>query len=151
MKATLTFFICIVILLSVSCTQKSSVTDDQTLVNTLASIAADAFNSSDVDKALSIFTDDAVFLNGQVKISGVDSLRKAFTYMFQHSSNFKYYPALWSVKEDMVFIEGMFTFDWTINGSVSNAKGVMREVFLKQPDNSWKITYSEENHGDIMK
>jgi uncharacterized protein (TIGR02246 family) len=112
---------------------------------------SDAFNSGDVAKLLSVYTDDAIFINGLVKISGKDSLAKSFSYMFQHSSNFKTYPALWSVQEDMVFIEGMFTFDWNMNGTVSHAKGVMKEIFIKEADNSWKITFGEENHGDILK
>jgi uncharacterized protein (TIGR02246 family) len=151
MKTKLILLFGAIIIINLSCSQKPGADHDQSLVNSLTSMIADAFNSGDVNKITGIFTDDAVFLNGQVQISGVDSLRKSFTYMFQHSSNFKYYASLWSVKEDMVFIEGMFTFDWAMNGAVSHAKGVMREVFVKQPDNSWKLTYSEENHGDILK
>jgi len=150
MKTKLFSLIGLIIIFMIACAPKDT-KSDQALVNSLAALSSDAFNSNDVNRTLGLFTDDAVFLNGQVKISGADSLRKSFTYMFQHSSNFRYFPALWSVKEDMVFIEGMFTFDWAMNGAVSHAKGVMREVFIKQPDGSWKITYSEENHGDILK
>jgi ketosteroid isomerase-like protein len=151
MKAKLFSLIGLVIITMIACAPKDTKTDDLTLVNSLATMSADAFNSNDVNRTLGLFTNDAVFLNGQVKISGADSLRKSFTNMFQHSSNFKYYPGLSSVNENIVFIEGLFTFDWNMNGAVSQAKGVMREVFIKQPDNSWKITYSEENHGDIRK
>lgn len=151
MKTTLILSIGAILFCCLGCSQKSGNSSDQSLVNRLSSMSAEAFNSGDVDKLLSVYADDAIFLNGQAKISGKDSLRTAFAYMFQHSSNFKIYPALFSVKEDMVFIEGMFTFDWNMNGIVSQAKGIMKEVFLKQSDNSWKITYGEENHGDILK
>lgn len=134
-----------------ACNNKPVVNTDKTLVESLMSMSTEAFNSGDVNKILNIYTDDGIMLNGLVKISGKDSLAKSFTYMFQHSSNFKYFPALWSVQGDMVFIEGLFTFDWNMNGTVSQGKGVMKDVFVKQPDNSWKITYSEENHGDVMK
>jgi ketosteroid isomerase-like protein len=150
MKTQLFSLLGLMVISMIACTPKETNSDDQKLVNSLATLSSEAFNSNDVNRILGLFTDDAIFLNGVVKISGVDSLRKSFSYMFQHSSNFRYYPALYSVKQDMVFIEGLFTFDWNMNGVVSHAKGVMREVFIKQPDNSWKITYSEENHGDIL-
>jgi ketosteroid isomerase-like protein len=151
MKTKLFSLIGLIFIFMIACAPKETNSDDQKLVNSLTTLSTDAFNSNDVNRILGLFTDDAVFLNGLVKISGADSLRKSFSYMFQHSSNFRYYPALSSVKQDMVFIEGLFTFDWNMNGVVSHAKGMMREVFIKQPDNSWKITYSEENHGDILK
>lgn len=131
--------------------QKTDNKADKELVESLASMASEAFNSGDVSKALSIYTDDVVFLNGLIKISGKDSLAKSFTYMFQHSRNFRNFPAVFSVSDDMVFVEGLFTFDWNVENRVTYAKGVMIMVFKKQADNSWKITYAEENHGDILK
>jgi ketosteroid isomerase-like protein len=141
----------LIILFAVACQKKAAVNSDKILVDSLAAVAADAFNSGDVNKALSIYASDVVFLNGPAKMSNLDTIANAFKYMFQHSKNFKYYPCVSSVTKELVFIEGMFTFEWHMDNNMSMGKGSMIVVFKKQPDTMWKITYCEENHGDVVR
>jgi ketosteroid isomerase-like protein len=140
-----------IVLFTISCEKKAAVCSDKLLADSLAAVAADAFNSGDVSKALSIYASDAVFLNGPLKMSNPDTIANGFKYMFQHSRNFTYYPCLSSVTKELVFIEGMFTFEWHADNNMSIGKGSMIVIFKKQADNKWKITYCEENHGDIVK
>jgi ketosteroid isomerase-like protein len=140
-----------IIFFTISCEKKTVVNSDKLLADSLAAVAADAFNSGDVSKALNTYASDAVFLNGTAKMSNIDTIANAFKYMFQHSKNFKYYPCLSSVTKELVFIEGMFTFEWHMDNNMSIGKGSMIVIFKKQADKKWKITYCEENHGDIVK
>ena len=149
MKTVTIILLTVVIMFSAGCTKKAEVNRDKVLIDSLATIAVEAFNSGNIEKALSIYSNDIVFLNGPVKMSSKDSLAIGFKYMFQHMKNFNYYPGFSSVSKDLIFSEGMFTFDWQVDNSISFAKGVMILVYSKQPDNSWKITYCEENHGDL--
>lgn len=151
MKTRNIILIAAAILFNISCKQKTEVCRDQILVDSLATEAVNAFNSGDVSKALSLYTDDIVFINGNVTMNTKDSLSNGFRYMFEHMKNFNYTNGISSVSKDMIFAEGMFTFDWNIDNHTSIGKGVMVLVYIKQPDNSWKITYCKENHGDIPK
>ena len=151
MKTRNIILLAAVIIFSTSCAKKPEVCNDRILVDSLATVAVNAFNSGDVARALSNYTDDVVFLNGNVKMSNKDTISNAFKYMFQHMKNFNYYLGVSSVSKDMIFMEGLFTFDWQIDNNRSIGKGVMLLVYQRQADNSWKITYCEENHGDILK
>jgi hypothetical protein len=50
-----------------------------------------------------------------------------------------------------ILMEGLFTFNWNLGNVFSNAKGVIKMVSKKHPDNRWEITSCIVNHGDILK
>lgn len=114
-------------------------------------VSSDVLNSGDIKAIMNIYEDDAIFLNGTVKICGKNSLSSAFTYMFQHIKNFNFYNGVSSVSKHMVSFEGLFTFDWYTDNNSSFAKGVMTIVYKKQADSSYKITCYQENHGNVLR
>jgi ketosteroid isomerase-like protein len=134
-----------------SCTQKVTQNNDQAIVDSLINIATTAFNSGDINKLIGIYTDDAVIISGTVKMAGRDSIEKGWKIPLQHSKNIVIYKGLSSVTEDIIFSEGLFTFDWSVDNYSAFCKGIMTIVWKKQSDGSWKITYSAENHVDLVK
>jgi len=134
-----------------ACTQKPGADKDKALVDSLNTVAVTAWGSGEIDKVMSIYADDAVVISGQMKIGGKDSIANAWKYVVPYAKNFKTYQYVASVSEDMVYVEGLFTFDWNQGNYSALAKGVQIIVWKKQADNTWKITYSEENHGDLVK
>jgi uncharacterized protein (TIGR02246 family) len=134
-----------------ACTQKPSTDKDKALVDSLTTAAATAWGSGEIDKVMSIYADDAIVISGQIKMAGKDSITNGWKYVVQYAKNFKTYQSVSSVSEEMVFIEGLYTFDWNQGNYSELCKGVAILVWKKQADNSWKITYHEENHGDLVK
>ena len=139
------------ILFITACTQKPSTDKDKALVDSLTTVAATAWGSGEIDKVMSIYADDAIVISGQIKMSGKDSITNGWKYVVQYAKNFKTYQYVSSVSEEMVFMEGLYTFDWNQGNYSALAKGVAILVWKKQADNTWKITYHEENHGDLVK
>jgi ketosteroid isomerase-like protein len=139
------------ILVSTACTQKPSAGKDQALVDSLTTSATIAMGSGDINKLMSIYADDAIVLSNQMKLSGKDSITNGWKNVCQYAKNFKIYPGVSTVSKDMVFIEGLYTFDWNQGNYSVLAKGVIIQVWKKQADNTWKITYHEANHGDLPK
>jgi ketosteroid isomerase-like protein len=139
------------ILLVTACTQKPTADKGKALVDSLNVVATTAFGSGEIDKLISIYADDAIVISGQFKMAGKDSIAKGWKSSAPHAKNFKIYQYVSSVSEDMVFVEGFYTFDWTWVNSSALAKGVTIMVWKKQADKTWKITYHEENHGNLVK
>jgi ketosteroid isomerase-like protein len=132
-------------------TQKPSDDKNKALVDSLNSVATTAWGSGVIDKVMNIYADDAVVISGQNKMAGKDSIANGWKYVAPYAKNFKTYESVFSVSNDMVFIEGLFTFDWNKDNYSALAKGVAIVVWKKQADNTWKITYHEEDHGDLVK
>jgi uncharacterized protein (TIGR02246 family) len=140
-----------VMLFITACTQKPGVDKDKALVDSLNTVAATAWGSGEIDKVMSIYAEDAIVISGQIKMSGKDSITNGWKNVVQHAKNFKTYLYVSSVSEDIVFTEGLYTFDWTQGNYSALAKGAAIVVWKKQVDKTWKITYHEENHGDLVK
>jgi ketosteroid isomerase-like protein len=134
-----------------ACTQKPDTSKNQALVDSLNAVATTAWGSGVIDKVINIYADDAVVISGQIKMAGKDSIANVWKYVAPYAKNFKTYESVFSVSDDMVFIEGLFTFDWNKDNYSALAKGVAIVVWKKQADNTWKITYHEEDHGDLPK
>jgi len=135
----------------IACTQKPSDNNNKALVDSLSAAANTAWSSGEIDKVMSIYANDAVVISGQIKMGGKDSISNGWKNVVHYATNFKTYNTVSSVTDDMVFIEGLYTFDWTQGNYSALAKGVAIVVWQKQSDNSWKITYHQEDHGDIVK
>ena len=134
-----------------ACTQKPSTDRDKALVDSLSTAAATAWGSGEIDKVMSIYADDAVVISGQHIMGGKDSITNGWKNVVHYAKNFKTYQSVSSVSEEMVFIEGLYTFDWNQGDYSALAKGVAIVVWKKQTDKTWKITYHEEHHGDLVK
>jgi ketosteroid isomerase-like protein len=151
MKSVNILIIFTFLLFLAACTPKVTLNNDQSIVDSLINVATAAFNSGDISKANNIFADDAVVIEGNLKAAGKDSIEKIWKVPIQHIKNFTFYKGLSSVTEDMVYCEGLFTFDWSMDNYSAFCKGKMIIIWKKQNDGSWKITYNEENHADLVK
>jgi ketosteroid isomerase-like protein len=139
------------ILVSTACTQKPGADKDKALVDSLTTVATTAWGSGDINKIISIYADDAVVISNQIKLCGKDSITNGWKVSCLYAKNFNIYGGVSSVSKDMVYIEGLYTFDWNKGNYSALAKGVVILVWKKQADNKWKITYHEGNHGDLPK
>lgn len=133
-----------------SCNPKPAPNKDQALVDSLTTVANEAWNSKDINKLTGIYADDIVFISGMEKFATKDSVIKAFTaVVIPNMSNFKIVPGLYRVTPESVFVENLFTFEWRTPDHTALAKGRMSGVWEKQQDGGWKLTYAEEHHGDL--
>ena len=151
MKTKVFFILLVAILGTSACTQKKVCNMDQALIDSLATIAAKAWSSGDINQVMSIYADDAIVVSGGVKMCGKDSITAGWKYVVPFAKNFTVYKGLSSVTSDMVYAEGLFTFDWQQDNYSAFAKGIFTLVWKKQPDGYWKITYHSEEHGDLVK
>jgi ketosteroid isomerase-like protein len=100
---------------------------------------------------MSIYADDAIVNSGGIKMCGKDSIAGGWKYVVPFAKNFSVYKGLSSVSSDMIYAEGLFTFDWQKDNHSAFAKGIFTLVWKKQQDGLWKITYHSEEHGDLAK
>lgn len=131
-------------------TNENQTSENQALVDSLITQAAEAYSSGDVQKVLNLYSDDAVFISQDSRIGGKDSLAVFLEISLPYASNFNQDKGITSVTDDLIYYQGMYTFEWNKDYSAM-AKGFMTYVFKKQADNSWKITLAIEDHGDILK
>jgi len=131
-------------------TNENQTSENQALVDSLNTQATEAYNSGDVQKVLNLYSDDAVFISQDLRIGGKDSLAVVFEITVPYISNFNMDKGIISVTDDLIYYQGMFTFDWNKDYS-AKAKGFMTTVSKKQADNSWKVILAIEDHGDILK
>lgn len=129
-----------------ACTQKQARDQHKPLVDSLDVVSASAFNSGDFNKAVDIFTDDAVFISYGKKMVGRDSIASNLKNAMPFMKNFKSYPCVYSVSDNLVFTQSYFTGTWNKNNSSKPMKGTAIYVWQKQADNTWKITFFQEDH-----
>ena len=134
-----------------ACSQKPCADKDKALVDSLTTVATTAWSSGDINKIIGIYADDAVVISNQTKLCGKDSITNSWKISCQYAKNFNTSVGVSSVSKDMVYIEGLYTFDWNKGNYSALAKGVVILVWKKQADNKWKITYHQGNHGDLPK
>jgi len=151
MKTKAFFLLLIFILGTSACTQKTVSTNDQTIVDSLAIIASEAWSSGDINQVMSIYADDAIVISGGIKMCGKDSISGGWKYVVPFAKNFTVYKGLSSVSSNMIYAEGLFTFDWQKDNYSAFAKGIFTLVWKKQSDGFWKIAYHSEEHGELVK
>jgi ketosteroid isomerase-like protein len=134
-----------------ACKQMPADDKGKALVDSLNVVASTVWGSGALDKVMNLYADEAVMISGKYKMAGKDSIAVGWGAVVPYAKNFKMHECVFSVSDNMVFIEGLFTFDWNKDNYSSLAKGVSIVVWEKQADSSWKITYQEENHGDWVK
>lgn len=151
MKTKLIIPALLVFLAFSACTPKPETNENQTLLDSLNIQATDAYNSGDVQKVLNLYADDAVFISQDLRIGGKDSLAVVLETMVPYMSNFNPEKGITTITDDLMYYQGLFTFDWNKDNYSAMGKGLMTIVYEKQADNSWKITLAIENHGDLVK
>jgi len=150
MKTKSVLFLLLALLTLVACNPKPAPDKDMALVDSLTNVVNEAWNSKDIDKLVGIYADDIVFISGTEKYATKDTVMKVFAAnIIPNMTNFKMVPGFCKVTSDMVFIEGLFTFEWRVPDYTALAKGRMLGIWKKQADGSWKLTYAEEQHGDL--
>lgn len=133
-------------------TNENKACENKALVDSLIAQAAQAYNSGDVQKILDLYTDDVVFISQNLRIGGKDSLAVVLSEgMVPYISNFNIEKGITAVTDNLIYFQGMFTFDWSKDNYSAMGKGLMTTVIKRQADNSWKTTLAIEDHGDIIK
>jgi ketosteroid isomerase-like protein len=132
-----------------ACSRNSQVSNDKGLVSSLTNDFTTAFNSGDVSKLMKSFADDAIVISCGWRMSGKDSVAGGMKYMLEHSSGMIISPGISNVTDDIVFLQGLVTLNWKNETYSALARGIIVIIWKKQDDGSWKITFEEENHGDI--
>jgi len=132
-----------------SCSRNSQVPADKGLVSSLTNDFTIAFNSGDVTRLMKSFADDAIVISCGWRMSGRDSIEGGMKYMLEHSSEMIIDPGISNVTDDIIFLQGLVTLKWKNEAYSALAKGVILLIWKKQDNGSWKITFEEENHGDL--
>lgn len=145
------FAVSLLVLLAsnLACSNHSQATKDKYLVGSLTKDFTVAFNSGDVNKLMNYFAEDAIVISCGWRMSGKDSIEGGMKYMLEHSTAMNVSPGISNVSDEIVFMEGLVTLNWKNESYSAIAKGVITLIWKKQKDESWKITFEEENHGDL--
>ena len=148
MKTKTLFLFFAVILVVISCSTKTTTTAsrDKALSDSLLKINEDAYNSGDAQKIADMFTDDCLLINGSTYTWSKDSVLVFAKSLIPSLKNFKTHLGPFSVSEDMVYQEKYYTGDWVVGDITLKGKGVSILVWIKQPDNSWKIALEKSDY-----
>jgi len=148
MKTKILFLFFAVMMVVVSCSPKTTTTAsrDKALVDSLLKINEDAYNSGDAQKIADMFTDDCLLINGSIHTWSKDSVLVFAKSLVPSLKNFKARLGLFSVSEEMVYQEKYYTGDWVVGDVTLKGKGVSILVWIKQPDNSWKIALEKSDY-----
>jgi ketosteroid isomerase-like protein len=147
---TLSRIIASIMLMSVmACGRNARVQPEKGLVTSLTNDFTTAYNSGDLSKLMKSFANDAIVISCGWRMCGKDSIAGGMKYMLEHSSGIEISECISNISGDIVFLEGLVTLNWKNESYKAVAKGAITLIWKKQSDGSWKITFEEENHGDI--
>jgi ketosteroid isomerase-like protein len=138
-----------VMLVIVSCTPKTTTTvnKDKALADSLLQINENAYNSGNAQKIADMFTDDCLAIDGIKPTWSKDSLLVIAKSEAPYIKNFRAHLGVFSVTNDMVYMEKYWTGDWVAGSNTLKAKGISILVWLKQPDSTWKIALEKTDGG----
>jgi hypothetical protein len=145
-KTLLLFFGVMLVVISCSTKTTTTASRDKTLCDSLLKINEDAYNSGDAQKIADMFTDDCLLINGSTYTWSKDSVLVFAKSLTPSLKNFKAHLGPFSVSEDMVYQEKYYTGDWVVGDVTLKGKGVSILVWIKQPDNSWKIALEKSDY-----
>ncbi len=149
MKTLYTISAAILLVSLLACGRNERVPVDKGIVSSLTNDFTSAFNSGDASKLMKSFADDAVVISCGWRMCGKDSIAGGMKYMLEHSSGIAISEGISNIHGDIIFLEGLVTLNWKNESYNAVAKGVITLIWKKQSDLSWKITFEEEDHGDL--
>jgi ketosteroid isomerase-like protein len=135
-----------VLLLIAACAQKKVQDPNKRLADSLTSITDSVLNSCDFNKVAGIYAADALLISCGKKYSGKDSIISILKNSVSFIKNLKTYPCVYSASDKLVFIQSYFTFNWNKDNHSTPNKGTTLSIWQKQADNTWKITFFQEDH-----
>ena len=141
----------VVALSIIACQQEVPINKDKQLADSIIAEVNKAFNSGDFNQMLNLYADDAIAINSGVKFCGKDSITKVRKELYPSLKNYTITNGISSVSGDLVYCQGLETFDWQQGNYSAFCKGFYTTIWKKQPDASCKITFSIEDHGDLIK
>ncbi|MEN2740614.1 nuclear transport factor 2 family protein [Microbacterium sp. X-17] len=100
----------------------------------------DAVNAGDLEAAVSIYTSETVFVQGDTLIRGVDELRNRISSFVLAKPEMREVSRRLTEFDDYVYSE----VDWEVartdeNGAVVRTAGTDAHILRRQPDGTWKI------------
>ena len=149
MKIFYVAFTAFLLLTFVECNRATKPVVLNDLPGTLTDQVVTAFNTGDAQKISGLCTDDAIVISCGWRMCGKDSIASGMRYLLAHSSELTLTTGYIKETDENVFINALMVFRWKNESYFATAKGLMNMVWKKMPDNSWKITFLQEDHGDI--
>lgn len=112
-------------------------------------IFQEAMNECDLDKALSLYDDNAVFVQepGKAVVTGLENIRKVLADFQAIKPRLKVKVLQFVEADDVAF----FTLKWNITGTSKDGKKIELSsydgnVVKRQPDGSWKTIIDNPFH-----
>ena len=149
MKNSETVLLIITFAVLTACGRERPPGSDTNLADSLSRHMVTLFNSGESARMAELFDEDAVFIMCGWRMCGRDSIRTGMKYLLQHSSDLEFTPVISSVSGGILYMTGLANFNWKNEGYSALARGIMTVIWKKQENGSWKITFEEENHGDL--
>ena len=113
-------------------------------------IFQEAMNECDLDKAMSLYAENAVFVQvpGKPAITGLQNIREAIEEFQAMKPKLKVEVLQFIEVEDVAF----FTLKWEIKGTLPDGEEIHvssydGNVVKRQPDGSWKTLIDNPFHG----
>ena len=140
MKTKTFLFLLTLAMVLFSCTPKPTVNKDQALADSLLKVDVVAWNSGDGQIIADLFTDNCLIINNGQFVWTKDSLLAFAQKVAPFMKNFKAVLGPTTVSDTCVYMQKYWTFDYVVNGNpIFFTRGVSTLIWVKQPDNSWKI------------
>ncbi|HVN56774.1 MAG TPA: nuclear transport factor 2 family protein [Bacteroidales bacterium] len=149
MKIFFASFTAIILVCSYACSGPVKQVVETDLPGTLTEEVVSAFNSGDFKKVTDLCSDDAVVISCGWRMCGRDSVASGMKYLLAHSSDLSITPGTGKESPDNIFVSGLMIFRWKNESYSATAKGMMNIIWKKEAGNKWKITFLQEDHGDI--
>jgi ketosteroid isomerase-like protein len=146
MKTKSIIFLFLTMLVIVSCAPKSIVSKEQALADSLLTVNVTAWNSGDAQIIADMYTDDCLYFDNGKGIWGKDSTLAIIKTVATVIKNFKATLGPTTVSTDLVFMQKYWTLDYMAGENALKTKGLSIIVWIKQADNSWKISREKSDY-----
>ena len=152
MKTKTFLFLLTLAMVLFSCTPKPTVNKDQALADSLLiKVDVVAWNSGNGQTIADLFTDDCLVINNGQFVWTKDSLLAFTKSVAPVIKNFQAVLGPTTVSGDHVYMQKYWTFDHVEPGISLLVRGISTIIWIKQPDNSWKIVLEKNDYSSKVK
>ena len=143
---TLGSILFVAILVFISCTTKTAENKDMALADSLLQLNINAYNSGDANTIADMFTDDALMIGNNTYMWTKDSILAYNKTIVPVIKNFQASIGPTTVKPDIIFMEKYWTLDYMAGENPLKTRGLSILIWVKQPDNTWKIVLEKSDY-----
>jgi ketosteroid isomerase-like protein len=117
----------------------SVVMNDQALAESLLKINVAAYNSGSVQQIADMYTDDCLNIMNGKEMWNKKAVIEWLNPMVPAVSNFKAVLGPTTVSSGIVHMEKYWTLEFNTGKGIVPARGLSTLIWIKQPDETWKI------------